>query len=78
MKAKKENMVRKNTRTGYFLRNNEVFCSSCGRNFGDIYTLEKHRVKSYTGDLACVDPQSVNMTAHINFCEAIVWKYTKW
>ena len=78
MKAKKEYVIRKNDRTGYLLRNKEVFCPLCGRNFGDIYTLERHRVKSYFGEITCADPQSVNMTAHVNFSGAIVWKFTKW
>lgn len=77
MKTNKEYVIRTNSRTGYQLRNKEVFCSDCGRNFGDIYTLQKHRIKGIFGDEACVDPQAVNMTAYVNFSEAIVWKFTK-
>ena len=78
MKKNKEFKVQVNPRTGFRLRNNEVYCSFCGRNFGDILTLQKHRKKTYFGEIKCVDPQSVNMTAHVNGYRAIVWKYSKW
>jgi hypothetical protein len=78
MKTNKEDSIQINPRTGYQLRNKEVYCSDCGRNFGDIYTLQKHRIKGIFGAVACVDPQAVNMTAYVNFSEAIVWGYSKW
>jgi len=71
-------MIRINSRTGFKLRNQEVYCSICGRNFGDDFTLQKHRVKTIFGEVNCVDPQSLNMNAHVNFSEAIVWKFSKW
>jgi len=78
MRKNKEYRVQVNPRTGFQLRNNEVCCSFCGRNFGDIRTLQKHRVKTSFGEIKCVDPQSVNMTAHVNRYLAIIWKYSKW
>jgi hypothetical protein len=78
MKRNKNYVVRLNPRTGYQLRDKEVYCPLCGRNFGDIYLLNKHRVKSASGDKVCVDPQSVNMSPYVNFNQAIVWEYSKW
>jgi len=78
MRIKKQFKIHTNPRTGFQLRNDEVYCSFCGRNFGDIFTLQRHRVKGIFGEVTCVDPQSVDMQAHVNFSQAIVWRFSKW
>lgn len=78
MNAKKEYMVRINHRTEEYLVNEEVFCRDCGKNFGNIYILQKHRKSSESGDSICLDPLEVGMTAHVNRKLSTIWKYSKW
>jgi hypothetical protein len=78
IRNKKPYMVRVNPKNDDFLSNEEVFCRNCGLNFGDIYTLQKHRSRIDDTTVICLEPDSVNMKAHVNTYASVVWKFSKW
>ncbi|CAB4738156.1 unannotated protein [freshwater metagenome] len=63
-----------NPKTKEFLLNEEVYCGRCFTNFEDEYAHQIHRTKAGRADSICLDPESVDLEAYVNFGDALVWK----
>lgn len=66
--------LRQNPKTKEFLLNEEKYCGRCFLNFEDEYAHQIHRTHGGKSYSKCLDPESVDLVAYVNFGDALVWK----
>jgi hypothetical protein len=74
--AKRTYKIIRNSHTGSFLRNKEVYCDHCFENFGDQFTMEIHRPDNGNLESKCTPPKKIPLTPQRNFSGAVVWRVT--